>query len=179
MGSAADFVDVVTFDTLAAPCGEWLCKGREVAVVGRLRLNEWTLGTMSQSLSALREMHDVPGLVIDLRGNPGGAVHAVNALLDEFFTAPAELGNTITRTGRSISMLFGAVEIIKLKRSVSGNARAYAGPVAILVNSQSASGSELFAGTMQAAGRASVVGETSCGCLLGFLGYAHVLLDGQ
>jgi len=38
----ADFVDIVTFDTLASPCGEWLCKGREVAVVGRLRLNEWT-----------------------------------------------------------------------------------------------------------------------------------------
>jgi carboxyl-terminal processing protease len=42
------------------------------------------------------------------------------------------------------------------------------------VNSQSASGSELFAGTMQATGRATIVGETSCGCLLGFLGYARV-----
>ena len=38
----ADFVDVVTFDKLAATCGEWLTKGREVAVVGKLRLNEWT-----------------------------------------------------------------------------------------------------------------------------------------
>jgi len=38
----ADFVDIVTFDKLAATCGEWLAKGREVAVVGRLRLNEWT-----------------------------------------------------------------------------------------------------------------------------------------
>jgi len=39
---SADFVDVVTFDKLAATCGDWLTKGREVAVVGRLRLNEWT-----------------------------------------------------------------------------------------------------------------------------------------
>ena len=38
----ADFVDIVTFDKLAATCGEWLSKGREVAVVGRLHLNEWT-----------------------------------------------------------------------------------------------------------------------------------------
>jgi single-strand DNA-binding protein len=38
----ADFVDIVTFDKLAAVCGEWLTKGREVAVVGRLHLNEWT-----------------------------------------------------------------------------------------------------------------------------------------
>ena len=39
---AADFVDIVTFDTLAGVCGEYLAKGRQVAVTGRLRLNEWT-----------------------------------------------------------------------------------------------------------------------------------------
>ena len=38
----ADFIDVVTFDKLASTCGEYLAKGREVAVVGKLRLNEWT-----------------------------------------------------------------------------------------------------------------------------------------
>ena len=38
----ADFIDIVTFDKLAATCAEWLTKGREVAVVGKLRLNEWT-----------------------------------------------------------------------------------------------------------------------------------------
>ena len=38
----ADFIDVVTFDKLASVCGEWLTKGREVAVVGKLRLSEWT-----------------------------------------------------------------------------------------------------------------------------------------
>jgi single-strand DNA-binding protein len=39
---SADFVDVVCFDKLAATCTEWLTKGREVAVVGKLRLSEWT-----------------------------------------------------------------------------------------------------------------------------------------
>ncbi len=38
----ADFIDIVTFDKLAATCAEWLTKGREVAVVGKLRLSEWT-----------------------------------------------------------------------------------------------------------------------------------------
>jgi single-strand DNA-binding protein len=38
----ADFIDVVTFDKLAATCAQWLTKGREVAVVGKLRLSEWT-----------------------------------------------------------------------------------------------------------------------------------------
>ena len=38
----AEFIDIVTFDKLAATCAEWLTKGREVAVVGKLRLSEWT-----------------------------------------------------------------------------------------------------------------------------------------
>jgi carboxyl-terminal processing protease len=76
-------------------------------------------------------------------------------------------------------MLFGAVEIIKLKSTIDGHARAYRGPVAILVNSNSASGSELFAGVMQATGRATIVGEPTCGCLLGFLGYARIPGGGE
>jgi single-strand DNA-binding protein len=38
----ADFVAIATFDKLAAICGEYLTKDREVAVVGRLHLNECT-----------------------------------------------------------------------------------------------------------------------------------------
>ena len=76
--------------------------------------------------------------------------YIVNRLLSEFFAGPTELGRTTTRTGRPISMLFGAVEIIKLKNTIDGNPKAYQGPVAILVNEGSASGSELFAGAMQA-----------------------------
>ena len=38
----ADFVDIVAFDRLGAVCADWLTKGREIAVVGKLRLSEWT-----------------------------------------------------------------------------------------------------------------------------------------
>lgn len=141
---------------------------------GYLRLTQWTLGVGSRAIARLDEMRDTPGLIIDLRGNPGGAVQAVDQLLAEFFGKSTDLGRTTTRTGRPVSVLFGAVEIIKLKSTVEGNPKAYTGPVAIIVNSQSASASELFAGTMQAAGRAVVVGQPTCGCLLGFLGYARI-----
>ena len=80
----------------------------------------------------------------------------------------------MNRSGQPDSLLFGAVEVIKLTSEVSGSASAYKGPVVILVNATSGSGSEFFAATMQAAGRAVVAGEPSCGCLLGFLGYARV-----
>ena len=146
---------------------------------GYLRLTQWTVGMAGRTLLGLDALKDTPGLVIDLRGNPGGSVHAVNALLGRFFDKHTDLGHVTTRTGQPVSLLFGAVEIIKLKSEVEGNKDAYRGPVVILLNAGSASGSELFAGAMQATGRAAVVGEPSCGCLLGFLGYTRVPGGGE
>jgi carboxyl-terminal processing protease len=141
---------------------------------GFVRFTQWSLALTSRAIAGVEELIDAPGLIIDLRGNPGGSVHAVNSMLGKFFPSRTELGHATTRTGQPVSMLLGTVEIIKLKRVVDGDKNAYRGPVVILMNAQSASGSELFAGTLQAAGRAVVVGQPSCGCLLGFLGYARV-----
>ena len=141
---------------------------------GYLRLTQWTVGVMPRALEGLAALKNTPGIVIDLRGNPGGSLHAVNAMLGRFFAEPRELGHVLTRTGKPVSLLFGALDIIKLKTEVEGDKDAYRGPVVILVNAGSGSGSEFFAATMQAAGRAVVAGEPSCGCLLGFLGYARV-----
>jgi len=146
---------------------------------GYLRLTQWTIGATSRALEGLDALKDTPGLVIDLRGNPGGSVLAVNSLLARFFSERAELGRVITRTGRPVSLLFGAVEIIKLKSEVEGSKNAFTKPVVILLNAGSASGSELFSGEMQAANRAVVVGEPSCGCLLGFLGYTRIPGGGE
>jgi carboxyl-terminal processing protease len=95
-------------------------------------------------------------------------------MLERFFPSRTEVGRVITRSGKPITLLLGTLEIIKLKQVVEGSPDAYRGPVVILLNAGSASGSELFAGAMQSTGRAAVLGQPSCGCLLGFLGYARV-----
>ena len=141
---------------------------------GYIRFSEWTIGASLKAMLAVDELKKAPGIIIDLRNNPGGAAEAVNMMLGRFFTETTEVGQTLTRSGKPVSLFFGMIEIIKLKREIEGNKNAYRGPVVILVNAGSASASELFAGTMQAAGRAQVVGQPSCGCLLGFLGYAHI-----
>jgi carboxyl-terminal processing protease len=146
---------------------------------GYLQFSEWTLGTAYRALSAIEDMKKTPGLVIDLRNNPGGSAQAVNMMLEKFFPERTELGQVLTRSGKPVSLFFGMIEIIKLKRVVDGEKDAYRAPVVILVNAGSASASELFAGTMQAAGRAEVLGQRSCGCLLGFLGYARVPGGGE
>ncbi len=146
---------------------------------GYLRLTQWTIGATARALEGIDALKDAPGMVIDLRGNPGGSVHAVNSVLGKFFAEKTEVGRVTTRTGRPVSLLFGTVEIIKLKSEIEGNKNAYTKPVVILLNSGSASGSELFAGEMQAANRAVVVGQPSCGCLLGFLGYTRIPGGGE
>jgi carboxyl-terminal processing protease len=146
---------------------------------GYLRFSLWSLSMASRAIAALDELKATPGLVIDLRGNPGGAISAVNRVIDRFFAQRTELGHALTRNGKAVSLFFDAIEIIKLNSVADGSPDAYTGPVVILLNSGSASGSELFAGTMQAVGRAKVVGEPSCGCLLGFLGYAHIPGGGE
>ena len=146
---------------------------------GYVRFTEWTLSLAARAAEGVEALMQTPGLVIDLRGNPGGSVYAVNELLSRFFPHRTEIGRATTRTGRPISMFLGAVEIVKLHRVIEANPQAYKGPVVVLVNALSASGSELFAATMQATGRAAVVGEPSCGCLLGFLGYARIPGGGE
>src|SRR5258706_3617730 len=112
---------------------------------GYVRFSQWSLSLTAKAIAGIDELKNTPGLVIDLRGNPGGAVTAVNQMLERFFPDPTEIGHSITRTGKPIGFLMGTVEIIKLKRRIEGKADAYKGPVVILVNAGSASGSELFA----------------------------------
>ena len=61
----ADFIDIVCFDKLAGTCADWLTKGREVAVVGKLRLNEWT-GRDGERRSKIQVVADA----VDFLGAP-------------------------------------------------------------------------------------------------------------
>ena len=96
-----------------------------------------------------------------------------------FFKAKTLIGRTETRTGQPVSIAFGAIKLITLERSAPGREDAYAGKVAILIDSDSASASEATAGGLQSTGRAIVIGETSCGCLLAYLGYATLPGGGE
>ena len=69
----ADFIDIVTFDKLASVCGEYLTKGREVAVVGKLRLSEWT-GRDGEKRSRLQVVTDA----VQFLGAPKGAKPAAD-----------------------------------------------------------------------------------------------------
>jgi len=91
------------------------------------------------------------GLVMDLRNNPGGVVGAA-----------VETASLFLKPGQTIVTLRGRNVAEKVEK-VPETAKPYEFPVAILVNSKTASASEIVSGALQDHDRATILGEPSFG----------------
>ncbi|MFM8591105.1 MAG: S41 family peptidase [Limnohabitans sp.] len=140
---------------------------------GYIRLSAWNASLQGRMLSAIEALKDAPSLIIDLRGNGGGSAGMVQRVAQAFFEGEVQAGRTLTRTGKPITLALEMVELVKLQNTLKGTGL-YKGPVAILVDAGSGSASEKFSGLLQSLQRATIVGQVTCGCLLGYLGYAEV-----
>ena len=147
--------------------------------LGYVRLTAFQEALRGALLQAITSLKDTPALILDLRGNGGGSAAMSESLIGSFFKTKTLIGRTETRTGQPVTIAFGAIKLITLERNVPGREDAYVGKVAILMDSDSASASEATAGGLQSTGRAVIVGEPSCGCLLAFLGYATLPGGGE
>lgn len=87
-------------------------------------------------------------LVLDLRDNPGGLLPQAVYVADEFL----DDGPIVYQRSRGITQLYGAAQ-----------RGSYDMPMVVLVNHNSASASEIVAGALQEAGRATVIGEQTFG----------------
>lgn len=141
---------------------------------GYIRFSNFVSSLTDAVVRGFRETRSTPGLIIDLRGNGGGSLGMTRDLVSELFRERTVLSRQLTRDGKPITVGFGLVDLIKLEYEAPGRPDAYTGPVVVLINEGSGSASEYFAATLQTLRRATIVGSTSCGCLLGFLGYASV-----
>jgi carboxyl-terminal processing protease len=147
--------------------------------LGYVRLTGFSEWLRPALLRAIESLKDTSGIVLDLRGNRGGSAAMADALVGAFFKQKTVIGKAQTRTNRPVTIAFGAVELVALDRFVPGRADAYGGKLAVLIDADSASASEAVASALQSTGRAQVFGETSCGCLLAFLGYAQLNEGGE
>jgi carboxyl-terminal processing protease len=120
-----------------------------------LRFTVWVPAVMEDLRQAVRAAAEraAPGLIIDLRGNPGGLGIMAGGLTGLLVTERVTLGSMRLRSGH--------LNIVGFPQ-----AGAYLGPVAVLVDATSASTSEIFAAGLQEAGRARVFGETTAGAVL-------------
>jgi carboxyl-terminal processing protease len=127
----------------------------------QVEYSQWAMPAYDQLMQALREHGDCRGVVIDLRGNSGGLIASLSAIGGLFVDKPVSLGTMIT-TG-------GDLKLTALPRVVDNDGkdiRRFSGPLAILTDRGSVSCSDIFAGGMQALGRARIFGDTSAGMAL-------------
>ncbi len=126
--------------------------------VGIIRFNIWMTALADDFDRAVDALRDCRGIVVDLRGNPGGLGFMVSGVGGHFLDSAVSLGTMRTRSGE---LRF----VVNPRRAtVRGEpVRPYARPLAILVDPLTGSTSEVFAAGMQAIGRARVFGERSAG----------------
>lgn len=119
--------------------------------IGYIRITEFDTVTYNQFEEALSELDakGIKGLVIDLRANPGGNVLTVSKMLD-LLLPEGIIVSTKTKDGKT--------EVVK-----SDEEHRFTKPLAVLVDGNSASASEIFAGAIQDYELGPIVGTTTYG----------------
>ena len=125
----------------------------------------------------LERAKDAAGVVIDLRGNPGGEFDPVLRIANNFFSDRVSFGRVIARSGKAPSLIMRILGVPYELQAGTRGKPAYAGPVTILVNEASGSAAEIFAAGMQENHRATIVGRQTCGCVLATV--AHSVRNGS
>lgn len=142
--------------------------------IGYMRMSSFDSSLGKEIEANYDKVRTAKGLIIDLRGNGGGSLGLSIAMMNQLVQGTVPIGKRITRSGKSPALFFGLISTGKLELELRGVKNPYLGPVVVLVDGDSASASEFLASSLQGIGRAKVLGETSCGCLLGYMGYANV-----
>ncbi len=123
---------------------------------GYVRVNQFSENTAQELSHAVDELHEanggmLEGMVLDLRNNPGGVLDAAVEVSDLFLDS----GVIVTADGRTAEARF--------TRSAHRGDILDGAPMVVLVNSGSASASEIVAGALQDHNRATIVGTPTFG----------------
>jgi carboxyl-terminal processing protease len=121
--------------------------------IGYIRVTQFNETTDSEVSAALKQLDvaKLDGLILDLRGNPGGLLNEAVALADMFLEKNQLI---VSHRGRNSQQ--------RQYYAVRGNGGVEV-PMVVLINGQSASASEIVAGAIQDHDRGMVVGEPSFG----------------
>ena len=119
--------------------------------IGYIRVSEFDTVTYDQYKEALDDLEKqgMTGLVVDLRNNPGGSLSTVCDMLD-LMLPKGLIVYTEDKNGKKTKMK-------------SDEEHQFTKPLAVLVNGNSASASEIFAGAVQDYGIGTIVGTTTYG----------------
>jgi len=122
-----------------------------------IRFNIWLLTPlMAQIREAILGHADAKGMIIDLRGNPGGVGMMASGLAGMF----------MPKRKTKLSLGDMNMRASQLHFAINPQPPFYRGPIAVLIDEMSLSTSEVFAGGMQDIRRAVIVGRTTGGMVL-------------
>ena len=119
--------------------------------IGYIEISEFDEITVSQFKEAVDKLEakGMKGLVVDVRNNPGGLLEAVCKMLDRLLPKGL-LVYTEDKYGNRVEEKAEDSQMLKV-------------PLAVIINGNSASASEIFAGAVQDYGIGTIVGTTSFG----------------
>ncbi len=121
----------------------------DIAYIAMNEFHKLSRQQLEEALAAV-DMPARAGLIFDVRGNPGGTIESAIDVASLFIDDDIVL-QEVDRDGQTSQT-----------HSNGGSASIYA-PIVLLVDSQSASASELLAGALQDHERATIIGETTFG----------------
>jgi len=155
-------LDTVVVERVITPSERDLAEiSGEAGTFGSIAFNIWMIPAAPLLDTAVDRRRTDEGIVLDLRGNPGGVGAMAMGIGGHFLSEPLSLGRMVSPQG--------TIEFRVNPRRVTSDGRVvmpYSGPLAILVDPLTASTSEIFAAGMQELGRARVFGQTSAGAAL-------------
>jgi carboxyl-terminal processing protease len=126
--------------------------GSPVSDIGYVKIDQFTQRTPAELNSYLSGIKDkgYKGLIIDLRNNPGGVVDSVVSVASDF-------------VGRDPVLIVQGKD--SAEQTIRGNNTASVGkmPIAVLVNHNSASASEILSGALRDDLQAKLFGESTFG----------------
>ena len=119
--------------------------------VGYIRLSEFSSHAHEQMYRAIEDLKEqgVDAFVLDLRGNPGGLL-SVSIQIARMWLNEGAIVSTVDRHGN--------VDAVEATRTALTDL-----PLAVLVDRNSASASEIVAGALQDNGRATIIGTQTFG----------------
>lgn len=134
------------------PCVENVHLVDPTSRIGYLRLTNFQKTTTRDIERALWNLHrqGMRALVLDVRGNPGGLLSAAVEVADRFLSN----GRIVTTRGRNTRENFDYV---------AHRANTWDVPLAVLIDGDSASASEIFAGAISDSHRGILIGQRSYG----------------
>ncbi|MEH7225102.1 S41 family peptidase [Bacillus sp. JJ1566] len=148
-----DVMDIkVTRDTIPIETVYTDLKEYNNKKLGYIEITSFAQDTAEDFVVGLNELEDkgMEGLIIDVRGNPGGLLESVEEILKQLVTKEKPYVQIENRNGEK-QRFFSTLE----------KPKDY--PIVVLTNEGSASASEILAGALKEAGGYDIVGEKTFG----------------